>query len=73
MKNDVISTAKIVTENLALEEQYGFILNAMEKIIEWEDNKDMLAIISVQLYELHKLALEKSGHGVIHESCQCMS
>ena len=62
--DDIIKTAIRIAENvngLRPREQYYILFNAIEAVIEDEPDKTMLALIAVQLYELHEKALTKSG------------
>lgn len=45
-------------------EQYAVLFEAMEAVIDDEQDKPMLALIATQLFQLSEKALENSGYAV---------
>jgi hypothetical protein len=53
-------------EKIPESERYGFLLNALEKAVERETDKNFLKIMAVSFQQLFDMAIKKSGAEIIH-------
>lgn len=70
MKNDENRLDWEVVEKVAAlgpKSQYGILYDALKQLVDEEPDREILALLAVQLQELSEAALRRSGYRIIAE------